>query len=390
MISREGVQLDPQKIKALTGMLAPKNKKELQAFLGIIIYLGKFSPDTAYVCDPLYKLTSSKVTWTWNASYQELFIKAKSLIKVDKCMKFYDDTKPLYLETDASRVGLDMALLQMHEGTACQKDIVPDNTTLHPIAFASKSLTGSEHRYSNIEREALGILHGLKKFHHYCFAREVCIITNHKPLVATFKKDVTTPLQCLQHILLNIHQYRVQIIYKSGPEIFIADWLSQHNHEEGKDKLIKDMDIRIDAIQSATDIPECISISQIQQASVQDDHLQCLKDIIITGWPSTKDELHSDLRPYLSYRDDLVVIDEVVMKGRCIIIPAVLRQQVLDQLHLNHMGIRKTKLLTCNSVYWIDINTDIEKHIQNCNTCLELQQTQPKEKLVHLDIPLMP
>ena len=67
------------------------------------------------------------------------------------------------------------------------------------------------------------------------------------------------------------------------------------------------MDIRIGAIQSVTDIPECVSISQIQQASVQEEHLQHLKNIIITGWLSTKDELHSELRPYWSYRDDLAV-----------------------------------------------------------------------------------
>ena len=95
-------------------------------------------------------------------------------------MKFYDDTKPLYLETDASGIGLGVAQLQMHEGTTCQKDIVHDNTILCPIAFASKSLTGTECRYSNIEKEALGILHGLKKIHHFCFAREVFIITDHK------------------------------------------------------------------------------------------------------------------------------------------------------------------------------------------------------------------
>ena len=100
MISKEGVQPDPQKIKALMDMLPSDNKKKLQAFLGIINYLGKFSPGTADICDPLHKLTSSKVSWTWNASYQALFNKAKSLIKVDMYMKFCDDTKPLYLETD--------------------------------------------------------------------------------------------------------------------------------------------------------------------------------------------------------------------------------------------------------------------------------------------------
>ena len=170
-------------------------------------------------------------------------------------MKFYDDAKPLYLETDVSGVGLGAALLQIHKGTACQKGVVSDNTNLCPIEFASKSLTGAECRYSNIEREALGILHGLEKFHHYYFARELLIITDHKPLVAIFKKDVETLLQHIQCILLKTHQYRVRIIHKPGSEIFIEDWLSQHNHEEGKDKPIKDMDIRIDAIQSTTDTP---------------------------------------------------------------------------------------------------------------------------------------
>ena len=172
-------------------MPGPNNKKELQAFLGIIYYLGKFSPGIANVCDPLCKLTSSKVIWTWNVSYQALFNKAKLLIKVDMCMKFYDDTKPLYLETDASVVGLTVALLQMHERTTYQKDIAPNNAILCPIVFANKSLTGAQCRYSIIEREALGILHGLKKCHHNCFARVVLIITDHKPLVVIFKKDNT-------------------------------------------------------------------------------------------------------------------------------------------------------------------------------------------------------
>ena len=80
--------------------------------------------------------------------------------------------------------------------------MAPDNIILHPIAFASKSLTSVEWRYSNIKCEALGILHGLEKFHPYCFRREVLIITDHKPLVAMFKKDVATLLQHIQCILL--------------------------------------------------------------------------------------------------------------------------------------------------------------------------------------------
>ena len=69
VVSRQEVQSDPQKVRALTEMPAPKNKRELQPFLGVINYLGKFSLGMAEVCDPLQKLTSSRTMWMWNASY---------------------------------------------------------------------------------------------------------------------------------------------------------------------------------------------------------------------------------------------------------------------------------------------------------------------------------
>ena len=105
---------------------------------------------------------------------------------------------------------------------------------------------------------------------------------------------------------------------------------------------------------------------------------------------STKDELQDDLKPYWLYRVELAVIDGIVLKGRCIVIPNSLRQHVLDQFHTNHMGIENTKILAHESVYWSSINADIEKYIKNCATCPEFQQMQPKEKIIHHDIPLRP
>ena len=121
VVSRQGVQPDQQKVTTLTEMPAPKNKKKLQAFLGVINYLNKLSPGMSEACKPLRKLTSSNLTWMWNASYQKLFDKAKSLIKAEMCMKFYDYTKPLYLETDASGVSLGAALLQLRDNMTCPK-----------------------------------------------------------------------------------------------------------------------------------------------------------------------------------------------------------------------------------------------------------------------------
>ena len=61
---------------------------------------------------------------------------------------------------------------------------------------------------------------------------------------------------------------------------------------------------------------------------------------MIVGWPSRRDEVHSDLKPYWCDRDDVVVIDGVVMNGMWIITPTDLKQQVLDQLHKSY-GIEK-------------------------------------------------
>ena len=106
----------------------------------------------------------------------------------------------------------------------------------YPIAFSSKSLLGDGWHYSKIELEALGVLQRLDMFHYYCFTKEICVITDHNPLVAVISKDVPVLSQQLQSIRLHIHQYRVCIIYKPSPDLYISHWLSQNNHTENKDR----------------------------------------------------------------------------------------------------------------------------------------------------------
>ena len=89
-------------------------------------------------------------------------------------------------------------LLQSEVSKSCPRDKAPDNSILRSIAFVSKSLSSTEKRYSNIEREALVVYINSKKFNDYCFAREVSIITGHKPLEAIFKMDIATLSQRLQ------------------------------------------------------------------------------------------------------------------------------------------------------------------------------------------------
>ena len=71
---------------------------------------------------------------------------------------------------------------------------------------------------------------------------------------------------------------------------------------------------------------------------------------IMVGLPEIKDQVQ-DIRMYWSFRDDMAVIDRIIMKGRPVIIPHILKTQALNQLQINHMGIEKTKLLACESIY---------------------------------------
>ena len=121
IISRLGVQPHPQKLTVLTNMPPPKPKKKLQAFTGIINPLSKFSSRTVEVCESLRKLISAKAEWTWNATYQKVFEETKEIIKEDACMKFYDKTKLLCIETEMSGGRSGAALLQTRDNINCQQ-----------------------------------------------------------------------------------------------------------------------------------------------------------------------------------------------------------------------------------------------------------------------------
>ena len=170
----------------------------------------------------------------------------------------------------------------------CGCDEVPYNATLHPIVFTSKSPLSANLPYSNIEHEALRILHGLEKDHHYCFARKVYIITDNKPLGAILSKGVAMLSYLLTHIMLHIHQYKAHIVYKPSPGLYITDWLSRKNHTEDKDQDITGMNINVNDISTTVNMTECTSIQEIQVAMCEDAHLQKLKSYIILSWPHKK------------------------------------------------------------------------------------------------------
>ena len=100
-------------------------------------------------------------------------------------MKYFDSNLPIYIETDASKKGIGVVMLQPDnsvENTSCSE--IPNN--LRPVFHASKTLRTTEPNYSNIEHEMLGVVFSMLHFKHFTYGRQVHIITDHKPLIMSF------------------------------------------------------------------------------------------------------------------------------------------------------------------------------------------------------------
>ena len=96
--------------------------------------------------------------------------------------------------------------------------------------------------------------------------------------------------------------------------------------------------------------------------------------MVLKGWPEKRDECPESLKAYWTYRDELSVLDGLVLKGTRIIIPSNCRDDVLDKVHEGHLRIERMKLRACDTVYWQQMNHDIEALVKSCNKCQEFSK----------------
>ena len=124
---------------------------------------------------PLHQLLEKDFKWNWNTSCEEAFLKAKELVVSDQVLCHHSPVKPIQLSCYVSSLGVGAVFSHVFE-----------NGTNRLIAFASQSLTKAERNYSQIDKEALAIIFGIKKFHTYVYGRHFTLITDHQPLLSIF------------------------------------------------------------------------------------------------------------------------------------------------------------------------------------------------------------
>ena len=211
VLTPDSLKPDPSKVKAIVAMPNPSGKKALQRLLGMITYLAKFLANLSDVTEPLRRLLDRDVQWHWNDTHKKSWKQVKQLITREPVLKYFDPSKEVTLQCDASESGLGAVILQ--EG--------------RPIAFSSRALKIIERNYAQIEKELLGIVHGCTRFDQYVYGRSITVQTDHKPLGTIFKKSLLSAPKRLQRMLLQLQRYSLNKAYKPGKELFIADTLSR-------------------------------------------------------------------------------------------------------------------------------------------------------------------
>ena len=239
------------------------------------------------------------------------------------------------------------------EYTSCTE--VPTN--LRPVFYASKTLSATESNYSNIECEILGVVFSMLHFiKHFTYGRQVHIITDHKPLITLFAKNLATTSPRLSHMLIKILDYVVVLHHQEGNKMYLSDAISRlsvHDSDVAKSKvkLIVDFYISIYEISEITAFMS-LTLQDIKEETIKDCQLTKLKTYIVDGFPKHKHECVEDIRSFYDYRESLTIIDGMVPKDKRIVIPAGLHEQTLENLHRSHMGIVKMKERASTSMFW--------------------------------------
>ena len=174
MLTDKGVKPDSQKQDSIQAMPALTNKEEVRRLLGVVTYLLRFSEALSTKSAPLRTLLKNDVAFTWEVNEQQAFDEIKALISSTPLLKYFNPDLPVEIQTDASSSGLGACLIQGGQ----------------PVQYASRALTETEKRYSQIEKEMLSVVFGLTRFHTYTYGRKVTVYNDHKPLATVLKRPV--------------------------------------------------------------------------------------------------------------------------------------------------------------------------------------------------------
>ena len=364
IIDSDGIRKDPSKVKAITDMAEPQNIADLRRFLGLVNHLMKFCPNLAEKTKPLRDLLKKERAWVWDTAQQEAFQQLKADMASNQVLALYDPEKETMVSSDASSFGLGAVLMQKQP-----------SGEMRPVAYASRSMTETERRYAQIEKEALANIWALEHWAEFLIGMRFKMKTDHKPLIPLFSTKLIDELPVrIQRFRIRLMRFDFAIAHVPGKLLHTADSLSR-SPQEGKaqePKSWNDLHEEVKCYVNAVLVTLPASdqrLDEIRSELKNNDTLKTVMQYVQNGWPEEKRRVHGPIAKYWSESGNISLHDGLLLRGRRIIIPPRLRADVLRRLHDGHQGITKTRANAASSVWWPGISQDITRVVRNCAMC---------------------
>ncbi|XP_060771685.1 uncharacterized protein K02A2.6-like [Neoarius graeffei] len=282
----------------------------------------------------------------------EAFQKAKDTLLMFGVLTHFDPSLPIQLACDASPYGVGAVI----------SHILPNGE--ESIAFASRTLNKAESNYVQIEREALSIVFGVRRFHQYLYGRRFTLFTDHRPLTTILGLHSGIPSLAANRMqrwamLLSAHSYDIK--YHKTDQHQNADGLSRLPLPVTKPE---SSSTGIFYFSQVEGMP--VSAVQVKRATRMDPVLAGVLDMVMKG--HSRSDV-PDLQPYLSRRTELSIQSGCLLWGRRVVILPTLRKTVLRQLHVGHSGIVRMKELARSYFWWPGVDREIENVAKTCHKC---------------------
>lgn len=337
VVDETGIRTDPSKVECIQRFKTPKTTTEVKRLIGMVSYYRIFLPDLSTISSPITALIKNKKkgqTITWNNEAEIAFEKIKELISTAPILISPDFSKPFFLQTDSSAVGLGVVLFQEKDGLE------------HPIAYASRALTSAEQKYHATERELLAILFAINKFRGYIEGTHFTVITDCSALQWLSKFDESSGR--LARWSLKLAQHSFDVRHRPGKLNIVPDILSRDVCLIKAQNLVKD-DWYHQLETNVLEEPE-----KYPQFKVENDFLYKL---VPTLTPNSANQVEFKL-----------------------IIPLANRKEVLKQCHddptSGHFGIAKTISRVTELYYWPKMISDVKNYVLSCEICCAQKSSQ--------------
>ena len=386
VFSKDGIAPDPKKVEEVVNLSTPSTASEVRSLLGMTNYCSRFIPDYATKTEPLRKLTHKDQPWCWTTEHDRAVNQLREALSSAPVTAYFDPEKETEISVDASPVGLAAILSQVDQKTKER----------HVITYASRSLTATEQRYSQTEREALAVVWACEHLHLYVYGKPITVYTDHKPLVTIYGNPSSKPPARIERWALRLQPYQITVKYSRG-ETNPADYLSRHPAKNAA-QTTHQQKVAEEYINylATTSTPKALKTQDIEAATQADATLQGIAEAIVKGnWhlvvkrPSVDP---TEFRLLERVKDELAVSasGNLILRGTRIVIPKSLQEHVVNLAHEGHQGLVKTKSLLREKVWFPNIDKLVESKVQSCSACLITTPECKREPLQMSPLPAAP